>query len=130
MNFLVTRILGIALAYIAAAVVSTYFGVLYDFLFPYATGGSFIGDSDTLNWIIGFAPAVVFLLTFLLHLQGGKHIWAWNIVALVPVILFAALLDPQHIYFPLILGFIGWGFGTVAHNTLAKFAPKFLAKIS
>ena len=119
----------IALSYVIAVFAAVYFGLLYKYLFPYATGGGFIGAPGTWEWIIGFPLAIVFTLTLLIHIHGGKRVWWWNIIALIPAILFEVTIDPFHIYFPIILGLIAWRLGTLAHKTLTKLAPAFVAKI-
>lgn len=124
-----TRLTLIGLSYIAALAVAYYLGLIYAYLFPKALVGGFIGDPDTLIWIAGYPIAVVFLLTLGTHALGGRHIWWWNIVPLVPVILFEFVLDPLHIYLPLSLGVIAWGIGKLANKALRKLTPGFMAKI-
>src|SRR3989344_1433638 len=123
MNIITLRLIFIVLAYIVAIFIGVFFGIAYNYLFPYASGGSFIGDPDTLDWLIGYPLAVIFLLTFFIHAHKGKHPWRWNIIALVPAILFEVLLDPVHIYVPIILGLIAWGLGHLANKVLWKLAP-------
>lgn len=129
MNTMAIKLLLVVLAYILAIFVGVYFGVFYNYLFPSASGGSFIGDPDTLNWLIGYPLAVLFLLTFLMYAQGRKHVWWWVGVAAAPAILFEILLDPLHVYIPMILGLIASWLGTLANKALLKLAPKFMAKL-
>lgn len=129
MNFIVVRLLLIVFSYSLTILTAVYFGALYTSIFPYASGGSFIGDPDTLKWIIGYPLGLIFLLTFLMHLQGRKHVWWWNIIALLPAIAAELLFDPLHLYFPIALGGIGWMLSTMANRMLRKLAPRFMAKL-
>lgn len=119
----------IILSYLIAVFTAVYFGLLYSYLFPYAIGGGFIGAPGTWEWIIGFPLSVIFILTFLTHSYSGKHVWLWNVIGAVPAILFEVTIDPLHIYFPIILGLIAWGLGTLTHKVLRQTAPAFKSKI-
>ena len=129
MNAFLARMTVVILSYGVAVFAAVYFGVLYDYLFPYTSGGGFIGDPDTLNWMIGYPLAVIFFLTFLVHAQGIRHVWWWNLGALIPAILFEIVFTPTQIYIPIILGFIAWGLGILAHKLLQKFVPVFMTKL-
>ena len=130
MSTITMRLAIIFLSYVAAMFLAMYFGALYDYLVPGSSGGSFIGTQDSWNWIIGYPLGLVFVLTFLSHSQGGKHVWWWNIIALAPAILFETMFDPLHIYFPIVVGLIAWGLGVITNKTLRKLAPSFMARIS
>src|SRR3989338_8772517 len=106
-----TRVLLITSSYALAVLAAPYFGLLYEYFFPGAVGGTWIGAPSAWLWLIGYPLALIFVLTFLLHLQSQKYIWWWNIIALAPAILFEIVLDPLHIYFPVILGAIACGLG-------------------
>lgn len=129
MSLLKVRILIVIAAYVLTYVFAQFLGAFYVFLFPNTTGGSFIGAPGVIEWILGLPITLIFILTFLIHTFGGKHVWWWNIIALAPAILFEIVLDPLHIYFPIILSLIAWGLGTIANKTLRKHAPLFIAKI-
>ena len=130
MSIAATRLTLIVLSYVAALVVAYYFGFVYAYLFPNALAGGFIGDPDTLIWIAGYPLAIVFLLTFGIHALGGHHIWWWNVVPLAPAILFELVLDPLHLYLPIITGVVAWGLGILANKMLWRFAPEVMAKLS
>lgn len=90
------------------------------------TGGFFGFDLGVLIWMVltyGF-----FVTAFLTALGGRRKYW-WIGISLIPAILFEVVLDPLHIYFPIILGVIAWGLGTMAHRVLTKLAPSFMAKV-
>ena len=130
MNITTTRFLIVFFSYILSYFLSVYFGTLYGYLFPFTLSGGFIGDQSSLDSLFGLPLAVIFLLTLLMHSQGGKYVWWWIIIALLPAILFEVFLDPFHIYVPLILGLIAWSLGTMAHTFLKKFYPSFIKRIT
>lgn len=117
-------------SYLVAVYTAVYWGEIYGYLFPAASSGGLIGDPDTLNWIRGYSLAVIPLLTTLIHLIGGKHVWRWNIIALLPVLLFEIMFDPLHIYFPLLIGASAWGVGTAVNKLMQQYVPTLLTKIS
>ncbi|OHB20250.1 MAG: hypothetical protein A2854_04535 [Parcubacteria group bacterium RIFCSPHIGHO2_01_FULL_56_18] len=129
MKLTISRLVSIMLAYVLAYFLAFYFGILYGYLSPGSLGGSFI-STEAAEWIAGFPLASVFLIVFLLHLIGGRRVWWWIITPLIPIVVFEVVLDPLHIYVPIILGLIAWGLGIVANKTLRKFAPAFMARIS
>lgn len=129
MNFIIVRFLLVVFSYAVAILTAAYFGQFYDYLTPESSGGSFIGTPDAWNWLIGYPLGLIFLLTFLMHAQGRKHVWWWNVIALVPAIAFEILFDPLHIYFPIVLGVVAWWLGTMANKALWKLAPGFMAKL-
>jgi len=84
------------------------------------TGGFFGFDLGILVWI---AFLYIFFITMFLTVLGGRHQYWWIGIFLVPAILFELTIDPLHIFFPIILGLIAWGLGTMANKTLQKLAP-------
>ena len=129
MFIILVRILLVVFSYMAMIFVAPYFGLMYEYFFPNAVGGTWIGAPSAWLWLIGYPLGLIFLLTFLMHFQGRRHVWWWNIIALAPAILFEVVLDPFHIYFPIILGVIAWRLGTLANKALWKRAPGVMAKI-
>lgn len=129
MTIVIVRLAIITLSYLGAVFVAIYFGNFYEYLFPTATSGGFIGDPDTINWIIGYPLAAIFIMTLLMHIFGGKRVWLWNLLALSPAILFE-FIDITHIYLPIILGAIAWILGVGTNKILRRFTPGFMAKIS
>ena len=129
MNSIVVRLLIVVFSYATSVLTAVYFGRVYDYLTPGSSGGSFIGTPDAWNWLVGYPLGTIFLLTLLMHTQGSKHVWWWNIITLTPMILFELLLDPLHIYLPVILGVVAWKLGNMANKALWKLAPGVMAKI-
>src|SRR3990167_2133336 len=127
---IVVRMLLVVFSYLATIFSAVYFGALYNFLTPGFSGGTFIGAQSAWDWLIGYPLGLIFLLTFLLHAQGHKHVWWWVAIATSPAILFELWLDPLHIYFPIALALMGWGLGYLANKALWKLAPGVMAKIS
>lgn len=113
------RLIAILVAYILTYFLAVYFGYIYSLFTTSSLGGSFI-SSDAAQWVVGLPLALIFLITFLLHGFGGKLVWWWVIISLIPAILFEFFLDPFHVYIPALVGLIAWGLGTMANKTLIK----------
>ncbi len=50
-------------------------------------------------------------------------------IALISAFLFEVLIDPLHIYVPIILGDVAWGLGVLANKALWKIAPGLMTKL-
>lgn len=119
----------VACSYVLAIFVAGMFGLIYD-QFPATTlNGGFIGSQGTWEWIIGYPLGVTFLLTLFIHTLEVKNKWRWNIIAVVPIVLFEIAIDPLHIYILIILALVAWLLGTIANKILLKLAPAFMAKL-
>lgn len=130
MNALTARLVLTVVSYALAYYLASFFGIAYGAIFPeFLGGGSFIPTS-AVQWLAGLPLAAVFFVVFFQLIVGKRNVWLWVIIASVPAFLFELVIDPWHIYFPIILGLIAWGLGTMAHKTLSKLAPSFMAKIS
>ena len=129
MKLITVRIFLVVFAYALAYFLAWYLGSVYSYLFPRSLGGGSIISVTAMEWIVGYPLAVIFTLTFLLNTLGHIKKWWWVIISLLPVIALELIYDPPHIYFPIILGLIAWGLGTLAHKILQKLAPGFMAKI-
>lgn len=129
MKLALIRIVLVLLSYFLAILVAVYFGLLYAYLFPTAIGGTWIGAQNTWLWLIGYPLSVIFLLTFLMRLYGGKYAWAWVLVGASPAILFEIVFDPFRLYFPIMLTLIAWVLGVGGNKLLLKFAPNLMAKL-
>lgn len=90
------------------------------------SGGFFGFDLSIVLWL---SYTYVFLVTFILTSAGHRLRYWWIGVALIPILLFEILIDPPHIYFPIILGLVAWGLGYGANKALWKIAPGFMAKL-
>lgn len=116
-------IIAAGLAYYLAAPVQDF----YCANISQCTGGFFGFDLGILVWIVFL---YIFFATILLTVLGGRYKYWWIGISLLPAILFEIAIDPLHIYFPIILGLIAWGLGTMAHKVLQKLYPSFISKIS
>jgi|SRR3989338_5635523 len=92
---------------IAATLLSVFFaepaGEAYEKFFP--TRG--ISSVDFAS-LIGLPLLFIFLIVILLTLFGGEKKYWWIGILLIPAIVFEVYFDLEHIYFPIILGIIGW----------------------
>ena len=130
MTLTVTRAGFVILSYVLAYYLSWYFGTLYISIFSDIIGGTGFFPGDVARSLVGMPAALIVLVVSCITTVGGKHKYWWIGVALIPAILFELLIDPLHIYFPIILGVIAWGLGTLANKALHKLAPGIMAKIS
>lgn len=102
----------------------TYFfsglsGRLYLKIFPFESAGSFIDGTV----LIGLPLAYIFFLTLLFTLFGGQKKYWWIGIGLIPAVAFEIAFDFAHIYFPVVVGFIGWLIGWLiikAYLTMTK----------
>src|SRR3989344_88144 len=87
------------------------FGSLYSYFFPNNLGGA-LPTSVTVA-LLGFPLAYIFFLTLLFTAFGGQKKYWWIIILLIPAAIFEVYFDFSHIYFPILLGLLGWliGFG-------------------
>ena len=94
----------ILLAIILGLLFSPWFGFLYYSSFPFESSGSFIGSKSLVGIPIGYTFFIVLFFTFF---GGIKKYW-WMGVLLLPALFIEVLLDLRHIYFPIIIGLLGW----------------------
>ena len=92
---------------ILSYLLSYYFGSLYGSLFM-GTGG-FVD----MTGLLGLPLAYIFLLTLVFTTWGGTKKYWWIGVGLTPAAVVEFYLDPNRVYFPILLGLLGWlvGFG-------------------
>ncbi len=95
---------------------SQYLGNIYESLFP--SSGSI--TSVDLTSLAGFPLAYEFFLPLLFTAFGGAKKYWWIGVLLLPAVAFEVYFDLSHIYFPVILGLIGWALGLLAFKLLLK----------
>ena len=87
-------------------------GKLYLFTFLVPQGFySFAIPLYLYNFFDGFMSAFIFFLTLLFTAFGGAKKYWWIGILLIPAALFEAYFDLPHIYFPAVLGVIGWFLG-------------------
>lgn len=104
---------------------SSFFGKIYDKLFPTVTGG-FLNFSP----VIGLPLAYILLLTFMYTLIGGNRKYLLISILAAPALLFQLYFDSQHLYFFIFLALIGWGIGYGLNYFYIKFKPKPAANIN
>lgn len=130
MKISTVRLITIIVAYVLAYYVGIFFGMGYGLIFPKSLGGGSLIPLDATQWFRGIPLSLIFFVVFSLNFLGGRNKWWWVSVALVPAILFEVLIDPLHLYVPIILGVIAWWLGTMANKGLQKIVPGFMSKIS
>ena len=81
------------------------FGMFYEYLVP-GSGGSFIDGTG----LVGMPFAYVFFICLFLMAFGSGRKYLWLFFSLVPAFLMY-LLDIRHIYYPVLIGILGWGLG-------------------
>lgn len=116
-------------AYLLAFYLAGFFGAAYGIVFPKSLGGGSLISVAATEWIRGISLGLIFLVTFGLSLSNGRNIWWWIGIAAAPAIIFEILLDPLHIYVPIILGLIAWQLGAMTNKALWKLVPGFMGKI-
>jgi hypothetical protein len=89
------------------------------------TGGFFGFDFGILLWMM-FPYG--FVVTVLYAICGEKYWWAG--IVLLPVVVIEIIIDPLHIYIPIIFGLIGWLLGTLTNKALWKLTPGFMSRIT
>ena len=129
MTLTVTRLTLIVLSFVLAYYLSWLFGALYLSIFSDIIGGTGFFPADAARSLIGAAAALITLVIFSITTVGGRNMYWWIGIALIPAILFEALIDPLHIYFPIFLGLITWSLARIAHKALNKFAPGLMARL-
>lgn len=107
---------------------SIYF--IVTLFFSYLSASSFarfydkiFGQSGTyvdLSFFSGAPLSYVFFLTLIFTLFGGEKKYWWIGILLIPAAIFEVYFDAEHIYFPIILGLVGWLIGTL----ILKLKPK------
>src|SRR3989344_4165899 len=98
------------------------FGYCYNYFFPQSPGGGFFwGPSFAqIVGIIGLPLAYMFFLSLLFTAFGGLKKYWWIGILLIPAVIFEVYFDLTHIYFPILLGLVGWALGW----GISKLMPK------
>src|SRR3989344_2306959 len=104
------KLSAVVASYILSYLAAPYFAYVYAIFSSSTLGGTYITPAAA-ETIVGVPLGLIVLLVFLLTAIGGKNRWWWIGVAIAPAVLFELLLDPLHIYIPIILGVIAWGLG-------------------
>ncbi|OHB20247.1 MAG: hypothetical protein A2854_04520 [Parcubacteria group bacterium RIFCSPHIGHO2_01_FULL_56_18] len=126
----IIRLVAVVGAYLLAYYFAAIFGNIYSILLPNVVNGSgfFFYSAFAEQWLAGLPLAALFFIALAQSVLGPRYLWWWIGLASIPTMLFQLAIDPLHIYFPIILGLIAWGLGTMANKMLQKFHPSFMAK--
>ena len=89
----------------AGYLTSGIFGEFYSRIFD-ASGG-FVDVTA----LIGLPLSYIFFLTLLLTAFGGNKKYWWLGILLIPATAFELYFDFDHLYFPVLIGAVGWGIG-------------------
>ena len=130
MSIIYIRGLAIVLAYAIGYFTAPFFGLLYSALSPELVGGGSNLSNSFTQWLAGLPLAIIFFLSLFQATLSRENNSMWIGISAVPVLLIEFVIDPLHIYFPIILGVIAWILGTIAHKILTQLAPSFMSKIS
>lgn len=88
------------------------FGRFYQLFFP-QPGSIFVVSQEFIDLFIGLPLSYIFFSPLLFTAFGaGKKYW-WLGILLLPAALIELYFDLDHIYFPILIGVVGWviGFG-------------------
>ena len=81
-------------------------GLWYEKLFP----GPTIADVN-ISPLLGLPLSYIFFLFLLFTAFGGNKKYWWLGILLIPAAVFELYFDLEHIYFPILLGLLGWVLG-------------------
>lgn len=98
---------------------STFFGKLYDAVFPSITG-SYIDFTS----LVGLPLSYIFFITTIFTAFGDNKKHWWITISLIPAILFEAAFDSRHLYFPIAIGLVGWLLGRGVNMLVQKINNK------
>jgi|GEM_PF-2367212 hypothetical protein len=98
---------------------------LYPFLFTSArVGGLFMVWEEIAMITFGAILAYIFFLPLLFTAVGGLKKYRWIGILLIPAAAFEVYFDWSHIYFPIIVGLVGWGVGWGVAKFIASRKPQ------
>ncbi len=96
------------------------FGEMYMTFIPHVNEGFFSFPTSAAAYIIGWPLAYIFSLTlFFTALGDAKKYW-WIGIGLIPAALFEIAFDSRHLYFPILLGLVGWLLGSAVALLVEK----------
>jgi hypothetical protein len=108
------------IALVCGVFFSAQVGNIYEWLPSTNLSGALIGDSTFWGPIVGLPLAIIFFLS-LLYTAFGHGKWKkWLYWSLVVPVLFELIFDLSHIYFPILLGLLGYGLGYGVRLVLKK----------
>ena len=119
-----SNILIIIFATLLSWLLSYRFGMLYEYFVP-GSGGSFIDGTG----LVGMPFAYVFFTPLFLNVFGFGKKNIWLTLAFIPAFLIY-LLDIRHVYYPIIMGVVGWSLGIAINKLIKKLqTPDVKAKV-
>lgn len=81
-------------------------------------------DTAGSEFILGIPLGLIFFLTLLITAFGRGTWKKWLILSLILPGLFELFYDLSHLYFPLMLGIIGYGVGWGVRKIISTYKPK------
>jgi len=79
-----------------------------------------IGGYVDMTVLIGLPLAYIFFLIFIFTIFGDKNKYLWILFGLLPAALFEIYFERLHIYFPILIGLVGWGLGAGLNWVITK----------
>ena len=116
------NVLGIIIVILVTHFSAIYIGMIYSYFFPKAIGGGglFLVSQEFGLYLAGLTVAYSFSLFLLFTACSGKEKYWWMGILVLPALVFEIYFDPYHIYFPIILGFLGWLIGLGVKKLIIK----------
>ncbi len=115
-----TNILIATVSVVIALLLSTTMGDFYNNFFQVGLGGNVFGDESFWELVLGFPLALIFSFTLLFSAFGKGNWQKWLIWSLAIPGLFELIFDFSHLYFPIVLGLLGYGLGWVVRWLLSQ----------
>ena len=98
-----------------------YFCSWYDYFVPQYDNSLLSLSREGIFTLVGIPFAYIFFLIIVFQLFGSNNKNKWILALLIPPTLLWLSIDPNHIYLPLILGFIAFGFSQLINILISKF---------
>ena len=119
------NILLLAAVFIVTFILSSTVGKFYFYLFPAEKSGGILSLSDDAVYVLrGLSLSYIFFLAIFFIIFGDTKKYWWIGFALIPAVLFEVAFDLRHIYFPIIIGLIGWALGKGIEFAIIKYRHK------
>lgn len=117
------EIIILAVVLILSYFLAIWFGEFYVYFFPQPSGRSsllsFYISKAAENSFIGSPLVYTFFLTLLFTAFGGEKKYWWIGILLIPAAAFEVYFDISHIYFPILLGLLGWLLGLLVSKIIS-----------
>lgn len=109
------------LSLIGSLLFASPLGNFYSYVFNIPPGFyDFFIPPGFYDFFSGLVPAFIFFLTLLFTAFGGSKKYWWIGILLLPAVAFEVYFDLIHMYFPVLLGLLGWGIGFGINKLLSK----------